>query len=218
MARKFFRHAESIDMEKLTQLPGSMHQLNHRCVQTWLKAEDSAIPFAQLMQQYEDSRHMARKLREDCKKVVNKGMFFHAISSQHTRLANLVHRMEMAERGQSETHKPFPEPLIPGNENIIYLADAEALFKEGLAMSHCVHGAAAHAAMGWSNFYKVLWPERATLEIAGVPGWARLEQMKLEYNREPAQATFDYIKQWIEEANTEYKTKRAKKHDETRTA
>lgn len=59
----------------------------------------------------------------------------------------------------------FPRPPIPSTQEIVALATAVDLFKEGRSMQHCAGTYAAAVRHGGIYFYQVLVPERATLRI-----------------------------------------------------
>lgn len=62
------------------------------------------------------------------------------------------------------TNRFDPAP-VPGNRLIQPIETLDALVTEGFEMGHCVGGLGASAFAGWTYFYRVLEPERATLQI-----------------------------------------------------
>lgn len=91
----------------------------------------------------------------------------------------------------------FPPPPLPGSEDIVPITSTSELRKEGKAQRNCAPGYAHAIASGRVYLYRVLAPERATLEIriAGRKLW--LAQLKLAGNREPSRETVKAIRAWF---------------------
>jgi hypothetical protein len=60
---------------------------------------------------------------------------------------------------------PFPPPPVPGTPNIVPLTSAADLRREGSAQKNCVASYLSKVMRGDAYIYRVLEPERATLEI-----------------------------------------------------
>lgn len=98
--------------------------------------------------------------------------------------------------------KPAPRvtlgpPPLPGTASIRPIRTVEELREEGRLMEHCVGSYVNSVANGDSYIYKVLRPQRATLQIRINP---RLElgQCKLKNNNEPSSRTLDRVSRWFE--------------------
>ncbi len=96
------------------------------------------------------------------------------------------------------TKATFPPPPVPGTESVVYLQNARALIIEGKEMHHCVGSYANAAAAGECFIYKVLAPERATVEVSvDARGRARIAQAKGPCNGELTQDTHEALKEWV---------------------
>lgn len=94
---------------------------------------------------------------------------------------------------------PFPDPPLPGNEDICPITTDDELMAEGFLMHHCVGGYDKRVQSGESYIYRVLKPERATLEIKGFGKSIRIGQFKLAYNQHPSEETYAKVSRWIED-------------------
>lgn len=105
--------------------------------------------------------------------------------------------------------KPFPLAPLPGDQVIQPITNVSELLDEGTAMHHCAASYVNSIFEGRSFIYKVLAPERATLQIVRLPdGKLRIGQMKLVCNAEPSQETINKVFDWF---NTVYKVSRTSK-------
>lgn len=94
----------------------------------------------------------------------------------------------------------LPPPPLPGNKNIVPVRSYAELLEEGHAMQHCAGSYAESVRNGHSYIYKVLNPERATLEIAraGASGWA-VAQIRGVANSRVTQETLRCVERWMRE-------------------
>lgn len=91
----------------------------------------------------------------------------------------------------------FPPPPVPGTALIQPLCDEEALHEEGRAMEHCVGTLGVNVRAGQAYFYRVLAPERATLEISVDFGAPRISRLLLKANQVPGPATRAAVDAWL---------------------
>jgi len=91
----------------------------------------------------------------------------------------------------------FPKPYLLGNENIIHISNYIELNTEGREMRHCVSSYGNEIMKGYSCIYKVLFPQRATLELVCDGGKFRVNQFKLKYNHCPSRSSYKYIRDWL---------------------
>ncbi len=91
----------------------------------------------------------------------------------------------------------FPDPIINGNQNIIHISTIEELFDEARVMHNCVSSYAGKIMQRKSYIYKVLSPQRATLEIAEEDGKPYIKQLKLACNGKPSEELENFIKSWL---------------------
>lgn len=99
--------------------------------------------------------------------------------------------------------KPFPHPPVPGTAHIVHLPNAAALVAEGQEMHHCVASYAKAAAAGECFLYKVLAPERATLEVVlDASGAKHIAQVRGPFNSAVSSATHSALARWIQAGPT----------------
>jgi len=94
--------------------------------------------------------------------------------------------------------EPFPMPPIPGNDDICPILNSDDLLAEGKLMHHCVGGYVNMIKHRKCYIYRVMHPQRATLEIKGTGKSARIGQLKLVCNQAPSHETFLAVSEWIE--------------------
>ena len=92
----------------------------------------------------------------------------------------------------------FPAPPLSGTQTIQPIRDDYALDQEGHEMHHCVGIYAKQMREGNRAFYRVLAPERATLELLRSPsGTWRISQLAGHCNARVAQKTKRAIYAWL---------------------
>ena len=92
----------------------------------------------------------------------------------------------------------FPEAPIKGNDTIIQIRNEEDLLAEGRLMHHCVGGYAERLSQGACYIFRVLNPQRATLEICWQDRSVRIGSFKLANNRMPSGESYNTVNTWIE--------------------
>lgn len=91
----------------------------------------------------------------------------------------------------------FPKPPIPGSETIVPLTVPAMLAEEGREQQNCVVTYAKCVARGNDFIYRVLAPERATLQITRTQqGW-QIGELSGPRNRPVSRATRIAVEQWI---------------------
>lgn len=91
----------------------------------------------------------------------------------------------------------LPPAPIPGNADITPILSWEGLMAEGQIMHHCVASYRHQVQAGQSYIYRVLRPERATLEIKGREQNLYIAQLKLSNNRAPSTETRQAVDAWL---------------------
>ncbi|MGO1617361.1 MAG: PcfJ domain-containing protein [Oceanisphaera sp.] len=91
----------------------------------------------------------------------------------------------------------FPAPPLAGNEHIFPITSAEDLFEEGRLMHHCVGSYVRSVQAGECYIYRVLSPERATIEVRWLNGKPDIAQVSLAYNDRPSEQTRLAIRNWL---------------------
>jgi hypothetical protein len=123
----------------------------------------------------------------------------------HDQLTQQVNR-ERSEHDLAAMRKHyryFPPPPLTGNSSIEPITDIDTLIEEGRIMNHCVTTYAPRIVKGESYIYRVLKPQRATLELNGLDSSKpTIKQLKLKSNQEPSAETWEAVHVWID-ANTD---------------
>ncbi len=91
-------------------------------------------------------------------------------------------------------------PPIPGSKAIVPLRTKAQLGAESHTMRHCVGTLDDCVTAGTSYFYKLMRPERATVEICRIhdeDSW-RLGQVRLKFNRSVSGETMRLLRDWLE--------------------
>ena len=110
-----------------------------------------------------------------------------------------IRRLNQRERPKKKNSPDiFPKAPIEGNDKIIQIRETVTLMEEGQEMHHCVGGYVKKIKMGKCFIFKVLQPERATLEIKQTAHGIRIGQFKCAYNKTPSDDSFKVIQEWID--------------------
>jgi len=96
----------------------------------------------------------------------------------------------------------FPQPPLEGNGSIVPICSLEELYQEGREMRHCVGSYADQVWQGRSFFYRVLKPERATLEVKITDSGPVFRELLLKRNGQPDDSTVANVKRWLSGNNS----------------
>ncbi|MBF0121705.1 MAG: PcfJ domain-containing protein [Desulfobacterales bacterium] len=135
--------------------------------------------------------------------ILNQLKGLNEIKRLHDRWSNRlnnINKQRLKDKYASELERMkvlFPEPPILGNEFIQPIICEESLFIEGIEMKHCVGSYTNKILNGESYIYKVLAPQRATLEIEYIQSKWRIAQLKLAKNQSPSLETHNAVLQWL---------------------
>lgn len=119
------------------------------------------------------------------------------------RLAELGPEEQNGERGKLV--EAFGPPPAPGTEMIQPIKTSLKLYEEGRTMGHCVATRADDVINGECYIYRVLAPQRATLQIGIGDHHLVIDEMRLAYNAEPSAECWRAIKLWLAEANRTFR-------------
>ncbi|EGB15657.1 hypothetical protein DND132_2454 [Pseudodesulfovibrio mercurii] len=95
----------------------------------------------------------------------------------------------------------FPPPVIPGDAAIRYIDNYRDLKREGEELSHCVVHYAEDVLAGTSWIYRVMKPERGTLELKRTGRTAYVNQFFLACNALPSPESQRKIDEWVRKGN-----------------
>ncbi|MCC7519612.1 MAG: PcfJ domain-containing protein [Verrucomicrobiae bacterium] len=112
---------------------------------------------------------------------------------------SLVERMKRAGLRPTGAAR-LPPPPFPGSEHLIPLTTEEDLLEEGYRQSNCVGAYARRVRRGCSYIYRLLAPERATVEVVlRKAGW-KLGEVEAAGNQSVAPETERVIIAWLAKA------------------
>jgi hypothetical protein len=94
----------------------------------------------------------------------------------------------------------FPPPPLPGDADIVPITTNKDLQDEGAIMHNCVGSYTEKVQTGECFIYRVLRPQRATLEISDTGDMHHICQLKLVKNGEPAPETWEKVRYWFARA------------------
>jgi len=90
-----------------------------------------------------------------------------------------------------------PSPL-KGTETIVHISQVRELLAEGEEMAHCVGGYVERVMSGDVYIYRILEPERATMELERMPdGKFRIVQVKSCKNGDVSNEALQLLKDWL---------------------
>ncbi len=152
---------------------------------------------------YRDTLRLARLVRrKGFSKGVRRFKTKEEITRYHERLIRKVNMaMSPAKIKQYEERygRYLPEPVFAGNKEIVPIRTIRDLVIEGIAMNHCVATYVEKILKGQCTIYKVLSPERATLEVETIESVPRIAQIRLANNAPPGRETFMAVEKWLHE-------------------
>jgi hypothetical protein len=124
-----------------------------------------------------------------------------ALNALHNRWTERLNEQNI-KAAQSDEDVLFPSPPINGNDDIQPIASLYELRKEGVTMHHCVASYAKRVLNGQSYIYRVLKPERATLELQNRGNYWILGQLRCIINKQPAEETKSKVVEWMRASDT----------------
>ena len=115
-------------------------------------------------------------------------------------LSDLEKRVEFTEcaaDARDRPFQPFPRTTIAALPGVIEpLCSAADLRREGEQMGHCVGSYVDSAMWGGSEFYRVLWPVRATVQLESTPTTVGIVQLSGVKNAEVSARHRAFIVDW----------------------
>lgn len=147
---------------------------------------------------YKDTVRLGRRLGfENAKERVLACSTWHLLQVLHDRWTARLNS-SLQRLAQEQLDEPLSSPPIPGTSTIQPLNTERELLEEGAAMKHCVGAYADAVRSGGVFIYRVLEPERATLEIrlSASDTWS-LAQVRSYCNRAVGGETIMAIQHWL---------------------
>jgi hypothetical protein len=99
-----------------------------------------------------------------------------------------------------KTGELFPSPPVSGTKNILYIRFKNELVLEGKEMDHCVASYYSRIIKGNYFVYRILCPQRATVGIYSRSGKLEIDQIRLQGNQIPSQATQQAVLTWLNQS------------------
>jgi hypothetical protein len=152
-----------------------------------------------------DSKNCAKSLRIACpENQLRKCKSIKDLGDIHDLWLNMYNAANIAQRNDRflldyGTYS-FPSPPLPGDADIMPITTIKELEEEGTEMHNCVGTYIENIMRRESYIYRVLRPERATLEISDTTDMHHIRQLKLAYNREPGAETWKKVRYWFASA------------------
>lgn len=145
-----------------------------------------------------DALNVARVLGiEDAVVALRHCRDFSAVRQLHDRWTD---RMNQQRRVAVHGHSELPKPPLSGKDPIYPITTLEDLQEEGRLMHHCVASYVEAILSGQCYIYRILQPQRATIEVRFRGDQASIRQVALAYNGKPDEDTLRVVQQWFEEA------------------
>jgi len=94
----------------------------------------------------------------------------------------------------------FPPPPLPGDADIVPITTIKDLQDEGAIMHNCVGSYTEKVQTGECFIYRVIRPQRATLEISDTGDMHHICHLKLADNEEPSAETWEKVRFWFASA------------------
>jgi hypothetical protein len=137
----------------------------------------------------------------DTKRRLARCKSFEALQHIHDRWSRTLSRDRAVRRAEEFYEKhgtySFPSPPFPGDADIVPVTTITDLLNEGAEMHNCVGSYAEKVMSGECFIYRVLRPQRATLEISDTGDMHHICQLKLAHNGEPAAETWAKVRYWF---------------------
>lgn len=142
-----------------------------------------------------DALNVARVIGiSDAAVALNRCNDFEAVRRLHDRWTD---RLNQQKALVVEGRTPFPPPPFEGTDSIHPIRTREDLLAEGRVMHHCVAVYDRRIETGQCYIYRILKPERATIELRFTGQKVSVGQVSLAYNGRPSNETVDAIIQWV---------------------
>ena len=144
---------------------------------------------------WSDALNLARLLRiEDAEVALNRCLSFEEVKAVHDRWTEKLNRSRtLLTQGGIQ----FPEPPFKGTNVILPITTEDDLIAEGRLMHHCVASYVDAIGKGKSYVYRILHPERATLELRLRGDHAYVRQIVIAYNQKPNEKTILAVNTWL---------------------
>ena len=199
-----FRHAPLVTTARVRAATGLSEWLHLPAVRTAIFESERPLDAYAVPELARDCHRLGRALgipAADFTAAVRRTRTVGELRALHDRWAARARALDdeghVARVAKAHGTETFPPPPVPGTSEIVHVGTVGELLREGREMHHCVGSYAEDCLLGTSFIYRVLAPERATLEIRVRDGRVVVKQIKLACNRAPAAATVAAVRGWL---------------------
>jgi hypothetical protein len=162
------------------------------------RLSDATAHVARKMSLWRDTSNIGALLQiTDAGRALGQCSTFEALERLHDRWTRRLNRHPTL---ACQSGYVFPPPPLLGTTAIQPIERADDLAEEGRLMQHCVATYARRVRDHRCYIYRMLEPERATIEIVLDRGEPLIGQFKLAGNREPGSAAWAAVYAWLESA------------------
>lgn len=181
-----------------TSFPELIHSrlIRQLVLTTDLSQEALTARIKKYVRYWQDALNIARLLGiTDARIALERCADPQALEALHDRWTDRLNQQScIAAHGKVE----FPPPPVAGNEHIHPILTLEDLQEEGRLMRHCVASYVDKIMSGECYIYRILQPQRATIEVIFRNGKPAPGQVSLVRNRKPDEQTWAAIHYWLQ--------------------
>lgn len=204
-----FKHWETVSMQALRVVDKKECFLNSRLlaneIDTGKTIRANLIHFSDLQSTYNDIQRLCTSLGRGFDLRIWRTMkTTRQLEQLHDRLTQQYNnseqgRLALLERFRSQgitedIDSPYPICPLGDFEHFVQLKNRSELAEEGIYMRHCVSSYHNNLLGGKRYIYKLLQPQRATVELSFNQSNYRITQFKLARNRKPSPDSYQYLK------------------------
>ena len=145
-----------------------------------------------------DARRIAELLETSAEQSISDCPNAESLQTLHDRLLTDLYAINPPKlRELSRRSASFGRSPVRGTPDIEPIKSTLELLAEGQLMGHCCGMYADQVLDKEIYFYRLLRPQRATLQVAVSKGYACLSELKLRYNEEPSDQTYEFTRAWL---------------------
>lgn len=167
------------------------------CTHSHLDGDDFVEQLRQTARFWQDALRVAEMLGiQDAEVALNRSRDFVAVRRLHDRWTDRLNQRQ-AQVVNGETL--FPPPPVPGTDQIHPITTLEDLQAEGRLMHHCITVYHPKIKARECYIYRMLEPERATIELIIEGKGVRLGQISQAYNAQPSETAEAAVLHWLQD-------------------
>ena len=165
------------------------------CIRSKLDGDDFVEQLRQAARFWQDALRVSELLGiQDAEVALHRSKDLAAVRRLHDRWTD---RLNQRQAQVVDGPTQFPPPPVPGNDAIHPITSLEDLQAEGRLMHHCITVYHPRILARQSYIYRILHPERATVELKIERNLIKVGQISLAYNALPNEATRATVLNWL---------------------